>query len=232
MHQLKRTHQRHHQSGFTLLELLVVVSILAAMAGIATSAVDGYNQRAQEELVHVEMSNIADAIYKFKRDTGYFPKTGVYPNNAANLSQKGDFKFLLEEPSVGQVWSVETGIGWKGPYMEQTSSQRLHNGGDCANTNNVVTISNSVVAFEDPFARNIDYNASPTNCFAIHDDGFWVAKKYSGQAYQYLIDFDNSMHPDCVDGTTTCIALLSAGKNGKAEDGEADDIVKVLKVNP
>jgi prepilin-type N-terminal cleavage/methylation domain-containing protein len=66
------------QQGFTLLELLVVVSILAAVAGIATSAVGGYNERAREELVHVEMNNIADAIYKFHTDTGYFPKTGLF----------------------------------------------------------------------------------------------------------------------------------------------------------
>ena len=78
------------QQGFTLLELLVVVSILAAVAGIATSAVDGYNERAREELVHVEMNNIADAIYKFKTDTGYFPKTGVFIKQTPTSVAIGD----------------------------------------------------------------------------------------------------------------------------------------------
>jgi len=66
------------QRGFTLIELLVVVSILAAIAGVTATAIGSYDQDAREQLVRVEMKNIAKAIRRFREDTGYWPKTGPY----------------------------------------------------------------------------------------------------------------------------------------------------------
>ena len=69
--------------GFTLIELLVVVSILAAIAGMTSVALDGYQQDAEEKLTRVEMQRIANAIRRFKEDTGYWPKTGPFSYETA-----------------------------------------------------------------------------------------------------------------------------------------------------
>jgi len=64
--------------GFTLIELLVVISVLAAIAGMTSVALDVYQQDAEEKLTRVEMQRIANAIRRFKEDTGYWPKTGPF----------------------------------------------------------------------------------------------------------------------------------------------------------
>lgn len=68
-----------HQSGFTLLELLVVVSILAAVSGIGFFALrsDTLNEK-YADLAKVEMLAIAKAVKRFKLDTGYYPGTGPF----------------------------------------------------------------------------------------------------------------------------------------------------------
>lgn len=64
--------------GFTLLELLVVVAILAAVASIASGSFWHVNEDVNKQLVYAEMRQIAAAIKQFKQDTGYYPKQGPF----------------------------------------------------------------------------------------------------------------------------------------------------------
>jgi prepilin-type N-terminal cleavage/methylation domain-containing protein len=132
--------------GFTLLELLVVVSILSAVAFIAAGTFRGASEQANDGLVRVEMQVIAKAIRQFKQDTGYYPKTGPFDlDNAVGVphvnlpSDSGsndtarerwfyspaNFYQLLTatSPLVGtghqlEAWDPETGRGWRGPYLQ------------------------------------------------------------------------------------------------------------------
>ena len=66
------------QKGFSLLELMVVVAVLAAVAFISTGVYENIHEQTDEQLVHVEMQEIAQAIRQFKQDTGYYPKEGPF----------------------------------------------------------------------------------------------------------------------------------------------------------
>ncbi len=114
------------QQGFTLIELLVVVSILAALAGLASVAMDGYQQDSEEKITRVEMQRIANAIRRFKADTGYWPKTEAdgaldYADDTSTIDddyEKADFGFLFKKPDVSiPKWTPEYAIGWHGPYI-------------------------------------------------------------------------------------------------------------------
>lgn len=72
------THAIKTRRAFTLLEMLVVVSLLAATAFVATLSMQGVAEDTNDKLVLVEMQQIAKAIRQFKQDTGYYPKTGPF----------------------------------------------------------------------------------------------------------------------------------------------------------
>ncbi|AFL72262.1 type II secretion system protein [Thiocystis violascens] len=71
-------HPPDTQRGMTLLELLVTVAILAAVAGIGALNLTGVIEDNKEQLARVEMQEIAKAIRQFKQDTGYYPKQGPF----------------------------------------------------------------------------------------------------------------------------------------------------------
>ncbi len=232
------------QQGFTLIELLVVVAVLATMAGIAASVVGNYDQQAREQLVHTEMKNIAKAIYRFKQDTGYFPKEGVFSgvDTLAESSgdQLADLGFLFTPPtksaSLIAPWNEMVGIGWNGPYMTTDSQQKLHTLDTSSKSycdEELITtpfiLSNSVLAISDTFDSSSTY-VNTESCFVVHANGGWVPNTITGKPYRYLLGFSNSDYPDCTGGFD-CIALHSAGKNGVYENGNSDDVVKVLRVN-
>ena len=115
------------QQGLTLLEMLVVVVILAAVAFVAGGAFSGVREHANDQLVRTEMQEIAKAIRQFRQDTGYYPKTGPFDLPAGNPAQfysPANFSQLLSRTSPLPVahqlaaWNPETGRGWRGPYLQ------------------------------------------------------------------------------------------------------------------
>lgn len=253
MYQLKK------QQGFTLIELLVVVSILAAMAGIAVSAVGGYEQKARADLAQTEIKRIANAIQKFKKDTGYYPNTGVFSTSqgteGSENSVKADFSFLFYSPSKGATdtnspaqeilpWDISAMRGWNGPYLTMDSIDYMRKGG-CAQKQyeddvkafpkgvNNPQDANAIMAISDTFESRANYNEQTELCFVTRQDkdNALIAKPFSGQPYHYETAFKNNRYPDCSESGAGCIAVISAGKNGVFENGNLDDIVQILRVN-
>jgi prepilin-type N-terminal cleavage/methylation domain-containing protein len=89
------------QQGFTLLEMLMVISLLAAVAFVATTSYRGVLDRSNEQLVYTEMKEIATAIRRFKQDTGYYPREGPFGLAGAGLGTVSDAEIQVKFPHAG-----------------------------------------------------------------------------------------------------------------------------------
>lgn len=110
---------RTQQSGFTLLELLVVLSILVAVASIGIAVYPSVDDTQRENLARVEISELAQGIKTFHQDTGFWP-------GAVDLDEDGDFDehnapfdwtILINDTYYN--WNVESKTGWRGPYLSR-----------------------------------------------------------------------------------------------------------------
>jgi general secretion pathway protein G len=96
-----RAESRASQKGLTLLELLVVLAILAALALVVAPRVLKYVGKAKTETAAVQIENVASALEL------YFLEIGAYPVSDIGL------RALVEKP---------TGVnGWDGPYLKKAS---------------------------------------------------------------------------------------------------------------
>ena len=89
-------HHRHRPAGFTLVEMLLVLVILATLAAIVIPKMAGRSQQAKVTAAASQISSLEMALDNFEVDNGYYPKTG-------NLND------LLDQPANAP--------GWKGPYL-------------------------------------------------------------------------------------------------------------------
>ncbi|MCC9609305.1 type II secretion system GspH family protein [Blastopirellula sp. JC732] len=71
--------------GFTLVELLVVITIIGILAGLALVAIPGAVSRVKEGGITAEIAQMDSALKLFKNDYGAFPPDG----NAPFLQAKG-----------------------------------------------------------------------------------------------------------------------------------------------
>jgi len=61
--------------GFTLVELLVVLAILATLLSIVAPRYSGSVDRAKEAVLKENLSTVRDAIDKYHADTGSYPES-------------------------------------------------------------------------------------------------------------------------------------------------------------
>ena len=104
--------------GFTLLEILLVVGLLALLATFAIPALIGQGEKAKINIVKAAIGpngTLSQSIKMYKFNCGQYPE---------------ELKYLLEKPSDDAVASK-----WTGPYLEDAqglidpwSNEYMYNG--------------------------------------------------------------------------------------------------------
>jgi len=88
---------RHGQGGFTLVELLLVLGILALIMGMVLPGIIGQGEKAKVKATSSQISRISMSVETFYLDTGFTP---------SSLDE------LVKQP---------TGVnGWNGPYIKNS----------------------------------------------------------------------------------------------------------------
>lgn len=90
------------EAGFTLLELLVVLSILGLLTAIVGPQVIKYLGSSRSETAQVQVKNIAASLQLFRLDAGRYP------------TQEEGLSALVKQPS--------TVPNWNGPYLPDASA--------------------------------------------------------------------------------------------------------------
>jgi len=93
-----RTNSRRRR-GFTLVELLLVLTILAILAGVVIPGFAGRPEEARRTAAKAQIANFVTALSMFEMDNGNFPK------GAEGLQA------LISRPR-------EANNTWKGPYLQ------------------------------------------------------------------------------------------------------------------
>ncbi|AUC99059.1 type II secretion system major pseudopilin GspG [uncultured Bradyrhizobium sp.] len=93
---------RRADAGYTLLELLVVMGIIAILTAVATPQLMGYFGKAKVQSVQLQIENINTALEM------YYMENGAYPSASAGL------KALVEAPSDAPRWN--------GPYLKKAKN--------------------------------------------------------------------------------------------------------------
>lgn len=92
-------HRSTHRAGFTLIEILIVVAIIALLASLVAPRLFGKLESSKQKIAKTQIGLIETALDMFRLDVGRYPTT-----------QEG-LKVLWENP--GNI------PNWQGPYLKK-----------------------------------------------------------------------------------------------------------------
>lgn len=91
------------QKGFTLIELMIVVAIIAILAAIAIPAYQNYLIRAQVSEGAVLTDGAKTAMAEFYSNTGRFPPSNQSAGLALNSSITGQYVGQVDVATAGKI---------------------------------------------------------------------------------------------------------------------------------
>ena len=83
------THSNLPQKGFTIIELLVVIIVIAILAAIVTVAYNGITSRAIESSMKADLRTTATIVEHDNTRDGAYPASMAAANAGAGLSTSG-----------------------------------------------------------------------------------------------------------------------------------------------
>jgi general secretion pathway protein G len=98
----------NRRPGFTLVELLIVIIVIAVLAAIAIPKFVNSSARSKESSLHADLKLVRNAVALFQNDTGYYPAT---LSDIAAITAPANGK-----DSTGTSQTILSS-NWKGPYI-------------------------------------------------------------------------------------------------------------------
>lgn len=142
---LRKLRRTGGDRGFTMLEIIVILGVIAIMAAVLTPMILNYLDDAKVSKAQADVQAISGSVLKLTRDVAHFPifKDGTKTTGDPDIellqgpgndpvdnssspwlgtSKKGDLGDHLVKNNPGSNKYPTTGrFTWKGPYLEKVS---------------------------------------------------------------------------------------------------------------
>ncbi len=155
MLQVRNRNGRRTDSGFSLIELLIVIAIILIILAVALPKLTNARKYAQEMAAQKAITTIHTAETQYYSQYGQYatalaqlgpPASGSPGPNGAELidrdlasGEKGGFKFVLQQTPTGYALAVNpTAFGTSGNhtfFSDQSMAIHVHNGPEPATPN-------------------------------------------------------------------------------------------------
>jgi len=103
------------KKGFTLIEMLIVLIIIAVLAVVVLPRIMNARRRAKDEATRQTLAQLNTAVEEFEADIGCYPTAlgDMFARPSANYVGKG-----IAGTTVADVTVVDADTLWKGPYFK------------------------------------------------------------------------------------------------------------------
>ena len=119
------------KSGFTLMEIMIVIIVIAVLASVAGPMIGNITDQGRASATRSKMSNLKSALIAFQGDVGRFPSTCA---NVADCSGFCQVHIMCSEKEANNVLVCNVhnlnmknyNRKWKGPYMDSDPTDFMY----------------------------------------------------------------------------------------------------------
>ena len=101
------------QAGFTIVELLIVIVVIAILAAVSVVAYTGIQNRANDSAVKADLNNLAKQIQLAAAETGEFPAGGATRlDSSTNTGAQHTFPGFTFRPSKSAYYTANQNLSY------------------------------------------------------------------------------------------------------------------------
>lgn len=115
------------ERGFTLMEIVVVLAIVAALAAVLVPVGFSYMQDARKSQAQNDANQLAAAIGSFLKDTGVPPYKNTTGADKIPAKESADFDCLVGEQGIGFTSANDTTASWTTCYTSSATKDTIEN---------------------------------------------------------------------------------------------------------
>lgn len=105
---MKRKLKRTHRSAFTLLEVMLVLVILAAIAGIAVVNLGAFQDNAFKKIAKTDISGLKTSLEAYRLEVGQYPgQLNDLYEQPSDLADPTKWMQIRKEPIKPDPWGNE-----------------------------------------------------------------------------------------------------------------------------
>lgn len=155
-------HKRRH-TGFTLIELIVVTTVIVILTGLVLSTVGYVQKKGARARAETEIAALSAALESYKADNAAYPRNCSTTNqlNSTNDGNPADYaaacRYVYGEITGDRDFDGVTDTGAKS-YMAFKPTSMLR-----ADMSQPPSSSNPVTAIRDPFGNSYGYSTAYAN---------------------------------------------------------------------
>lgn len=116
--------KKHKKSGFTLIEMLIVIVIIGILASALIPRLNSARGRANDVARKADLQQIATALISYQIDSGRFPPAGGTLSTIEAELSAGGMASVPKDPGNATVlnWGYSTGENWEFLYQPITKN--------------------------------------------------------------------------------------------------------------
>ena len=115
------------ERGFTLMEIVVVLAIVAALSAVLVPIGFSYMQDARKAQAQNDANQIAAAIGSFLKDTGVPPYKNTTSADKIPAKESADFDCLVGEQGTGFTSATDATTSWTTCYTTSVTKDTIEN---------------------------------------------------------------------------------------------------------
>jgi len=102
---IKKVRAFNGNSGFTLIEMLIVIAVIAVLAGVVLTGVSGFRQTARDTRRIGDLRNVQNYLELFSNRCGHYPISGSTDSDCGSASGDGNLSWGELENALSGVAS-------------------------------------------------------------------------------------------------------------------------------
>lgn len=127
---MKTRAKKVHMTGFTIVELLIIVAVIAILASITIVSYNSVTQNSRTQSISADLTTVSSELSEYKANNGAFPSSAIFTSTIEKTNTSGQTVYTYTLNAATGNYCLRAVAYGKSLYLTGTNS-KVKEGATC-----------------------------------------------------------------------------------------------------